>query len=684
MPADLFTRDRHKDLVEQVKAWDEAYFVNDSPIVDDATYDRVKRELDALEEQYPELKIGSPTQKPGGRTGDGFKKIRHAAPMLSLNNAMNIDEVRDWMARMNRFLGLPEDHFIELHAELKIDGLSCSLIYEDGVLVRGVTRGDGEEGEDVTENVKTIADIPHTIPAQGRVEVRGEVYMEKSAFDDLNKRQEAAGDKVFANPRNAAAGSLRQLNVEITRQRPLKFLPYSITPSQNTQAECWSYFNVLGFDWHNISIWYGDASLATLGIIKSLEHLDENAELWKNYKRSIIEFDIDGLVYKVNDIALQQRLGVVGRAPRWAIAHKFPAAAAITTINAITIQVGRTGALTPVAELQPVNIGGVLVSRATLHNEDYIGELKIDVGDRVSVQRAGDVIPQITKSLTAEETGRTETSFVYPQECPVCKSPAEREEEGAVRRCTGGLTCEAQVIEGLKHFVSRGAFDIDGLGEKILEEFWELGWVKNPADLFHLADYAQDLKARKGWKEKSVSNLLAAIDERRTISLQRFIYSLGIRQVGTVTAKKLAAFYQDWPSLRAGAREDQIDALLNIDDVGPKAAADIVRFFALPKHQELMDRLEEALTIEPYVDTANRDHHLAGKSIVFTGTLERMTRDEAKARAESVGMKVSSAVSSKTDYLVAGSDAGSKLKKAMELGVAVVTEEDWLKLIASL
>lgn len=674
MPADLFTRDRHKDLVEQVKAWDEAYFVNDSPIVDDATYDRVKRELDALEEQYPELKIGSPTQKPGGRSGDGFKKIRHAVPMLSLNNAMNIDEVRDWMARMNRFLGLPEDHFIELHAELKIDGLSCSLIYEDGVLVRGVTRGDGEEGEDVTENVKTIADIPHTIPAQGRVEVRGEVYMEKSAFDDLNKRQEAAGDKVFANPRNAAAGSLRQLDKDITSARPLRFFAYGLNQNEMpmTQSDIMK-------------------RLETYGFILPLKHfVSSDFDEARNFAedvfrtRSDLPFDIDGLVYKVNDIALQQRLGVVGRAPRWAIAHKFPAAAAITTINAITIQVGRTGALTPVAELQPVNIGGVLVSRATLHNEDYIGELKIDVGDRVSVQRAGDVIPQITKSLTAEETGRTETSFVYPQECPVCKSPAEREEEGAVRRCTGGLTCEAQVIEGLKHFVSRGAFDIDGLGEKILEEFWELGWVKNPADLFHLADYAQDLKARKGWKEKSVSNLLAAIDERRTISLQRFIYSLGIRQVGTVTAKKLAAFYQNWPSLRAGAREDQIDALLNIDDVGPKAAADIVRFFALPKHQELMDRLEEALTIEPYVDTASRDHHLAGKSIVFTGTLERMTRDEAKARAESLGMKVSSAVSSKTDYLVAGSDAGSKLKKAMELGVAVVTEEDWLKLIASL
>lgn len=667
--SDLLTLARHGELVEKIKAWDDAYFLNDAPMVDDATYDAAKRELEKIETENPSLKINSPTQKVSGRAGDGFKKVEHATPMLSLNNAMNIDEVMEWMARMNRFLGLLEDNFIELHAELKIDGLSCSLIYEDGKLIRGATRGDGSTGEDVTENVRTIKDIPHEISAQGRVEVRGEVYMTKRAFTELNKSQEISGKPLFSNPRNAAAGSLRQLNVEVTALRRLYFFAYDTLPAQSQ--------TILGG-----MLWMGNSNFQIFRPHKIVQSIEELHEFFLEVQnaRAAMAYDIDGLVYKVNDRALQERLGFVGRAPRWAIAHKFPAEAAITTIKDIIIQVGRTGALTPVAELQPVNVGGVLVARATLHNEDFLRDLDLRVGDKVSIQRAGDVIPQVTANLMRDEGNRNNDAltFIFPHECPVCGSPAIREEGEAVRRCTGGLTCSAQVIEGLKHFVSRQAFDIDGLGEKILEELVELGWIKNAADIFRLGQYADLLKERKGWKEKSVTNLLASIKARRSIPLARFIYALGIRQVGTVTARKLALHFQSWQNLRAHMVEEFRDELISIDDVGPKASDEILRFFALEKHQDLLAALEKELTIDDQEIVQVSDNPFAGKSIVFTGTMERMTRDEAKARAEQLGAKVSSSVSARTDYLVAGAEAGSKLKKAVELGVKVLNEDEWL------
>ncbi len=667
--SDLFAIARHGELTALIKQWDEAYYVKDSPEVTDAAYDAAKRELEAIEEQNPSLKENSVTQKVSGRVGEGFAKVQHATPMLSLNNAMSMDEVHEWMERMNRFLGQPLDQFIPVHAELKIDGLSCSLIYEDGKLVRGATRGDGSVGEDVTANVKTIADIPQTIPAKGTVEVRGEVYMTKDDFLALNARQEEAGKQVFANPRNGAAGSLRQLNPEITAQRPLRFFAYGLDRADMPETQ-YELVEVLG----------------EYGFNRSFYRLIETSEALEKFYtdhhggRAQLDYDIDGLVYKVNDRALQNRLGFVGRAPRWAIAHKFPAEAAITSVKDISIQVGRTGALTPVAELEPVNVGGVLVSRATLHNEDFINELKLAIGDKVRIQRAGDVIPQVLESITAVELERVASPFKFPQTCPVCGSPAVREGEEAVRRCTGGLTCNAQVIEGLKHFVSRQAFDIDGLGEKILLEFIELGWVKSPVDLFTLERHQDELKTRDGWGDKSVAKLLEAIEARKTVPLARFVYALGIRQVGTITARKLALHFHSWDNLRAHMKEDFRDELISIDDVGPKVTEDVLRFFALDKHNALLDALQSVLTIEDQEAVAASDSPVSGKTVVFTGTLEKMTRDEAKARAESLGAKVSSSISSKTDFLIAGAEAGSKLKKAAELGVKVLTEEAWLSL----
>lgn len=677
--SDLFAIARHGELAALIRQWDEAYYMKDAPEVTDAEYDAAKRELEQIEEKNPSLKSASPTQKVSGRAGDGFAKVEHKTPMLSLNNAMSLDEVTDWMERVNRFLGQPLDTFIPLHAEVKIDGLSCSLLYEDGKLVRGATRGDGSVGEDVTENVKTIKDIPHNIPANGTVEIRGEVYMPTDAFKAFNMSLEMQGKPLFANPRNAAAGSLRQLKSQVTASRPIGFFAYGLIMQEEilSQEILMKRLNDLGFRIPSL-IDKNDHSI--LAKISSFVELKEYAERVYNIRSSKIPYDIDGLVYKIDDRALQNRLGFVGRAPRWAIAHKFPAEAAITSVRDISIQVGRTGALTPVAELEPVNVGGVLVSRATLHNEDFIKELKLAVGDKVRIQRAGDVIPQVLQSLTAEEQNREESPFVFPQSCPVCGSPAIREGEEAVRRCSGGLTCNAQVIEGLKHFVSRAAFDIDGLGEKILLEFIELGWVKSPVDLFSLSAHADELMTREGWGEKSVAKLLDAIVARKTIPLARFIYALGIRQVGTVTAKKLAMHYHDWDNLRAHMKEEYRDELISIDDVGPKVADDVLRFFAIDKHNTLLDALASILDIQPQETIATSDSPVAGKIVVFTGTLEKMTRDEAKARAETLGAKVSSSISGKTDYLIAGAEAGSKLKKAQELGVTVLTEDEWLAL----
>lgn len=670
MSAPKNKKTRHAELTAQVKAWDESYYLNDAPMVDDAVYDAAKREMEKIEETHPELRKNSPTQKVSGGIGRGFQKVKHSAPMLSLNNAMGLEEVGEWFARMNRFLGEKEDRFLPVHGELKIDGASCALVYQDGKLVSAATRGDGEEGEDVTVNVRTIKTLPQAIKAKGRVEVRGEIYMCKKVFLALNAAQEKAGKQTFANPRNAAGGSLRQLDPSVTAGRPIQFFAYGLIQDDmpKTQDGLMKKLGEYGFDLppHH-------------GVLNSFEKIDAFArDIYE--RRADLKFDIDGLVYKVNDRTLQERLGVVGRAPRWAVAHKFPAEQAVTKLNNILVQVGRTGALTPVAELEPVNVGGVLVTRATLHNEDEVERKDIRVGDTIMIQRAGDVIPQVLGAVV-EKRPKNARKFRMPDTCPHCGSPALRDEGEVVRRCTGGLTCPAQVFEGLKHFVSRQAFDIEGLGEKNLEEFAALGWIETPADIFRLADHANALKTREGWGDKSVAKLFDAIEMRRRIPLARFIYALGIRQVGTVTARKLAMYYHDWKSFRGKAVAAERVELLNIDDVGPKVADDIIRFFAMAKHKKLLDDLEKILIIEPFVDTATRDHALSGKTIVFTGSLEKMTRDEAKARAESLGAKVSSSVSAKTDYVVAGEESGSKLKKANELGVKVLSEQDWLDLI---
>lgn len=688
--SDLFEqlnlKDRHAELSKQILEWDKAYYENDAPIVDDATYDHARRELLDIEAKDPTLAVNSITSKVSGGASSTFDKVTHQTPMLSLNNAMNVDEVMEWMERCNRFLGLPEGNFIPVHAELKIDGLSCSLVYENGELVRAATRGDGRVGEDVTANVKTIKGIPHNIDATGRVEVRGEIYMDKADFMALNDAQEAQGKKIFANPRNAAAGSLRQKDASVTASRPLKFYPYSLHLEDKPvwQKSVMDRIKGFGFEIRHLYVSYNAISVDVIGVIDNQERLMDWIEAWGGTRQNLA-WDIDGLVFKVNqiycadpEVASQERLGFVGRAPRWAIAYKFPAESAITTVESISVQVGRTGVLTPVANVKPINVGGVLVSRATLHNEDFVRELKLKVGDTVAIQRAGDVIPQITKSITAEDEEREHVEYTLPDECPVCGSPAIRIEGEVAKRCTGGLTCSAQAIEGLKHFVSRQAFDIEGLGARSLEEFHEKNWIKNPIDIFKLHCFESELRALDGWGDKSIDNLFEAIEQRKTITLSRFIYALGIPQVGVITAQKLAAHFTNIQNLIYAAKNNHNEEFESIDDVGPVAVQEIMRFFNNPKHNDLMHEFLNILTIEDFVDTSAKDHFFSGKTLVFTGTMTQMTRDEAKAKAQNLGAKVGSSVSSKTDYLVAGDAAGSKRKKAEELGVSILSEDEWI------
>ena len=668
----------HVRLAAEILEHNRLYYQDDAPRVSDAEYDALLRRLHAIEAQFPELVTpDSPTQQVGAAPTSGFAKVRHAVPMLSLANAFDDDDVTEFVARVRRFLNPPEDEAVVLVAEPKIDGLSVSLRYENGAFVRGATRGDGAEGEDITANLRTIADIPAHLPADApaTVEVRGEVYMPRSAFAALNARQEAAGDRVFANPRNAAAGSLRQLDPKITASRTLSLFAYAWGDiSEEPAGTHWSFLERLrgwGFPVNPLA-------QQCAGVAEALAVYKAIAEA-----RATLDYDIDGVVYKVDRLDWQARLGFVSRAPRWAIAHKFPAEQAVTLLRGIDIQVGRTGALTPVARLEPVTVGGVVVSNATLHNEDEIARKDVRIGDTVVVQRAGDVIPQIVE-VVLDKRPKDATPYEFPDHCPVCHSEAVRDEGEAVRRCTGGLICPAQAVERLKHFVSRNAFDIEGLGAKHIVAFWEDGLIKEPADIFALDPAV--IGDREGWGEQSAKNLIDAIAERKTISLDRFIYALGIRQIGQATARLLAKSYTTpaaWRAAMAAAQDQESEAyqeLIGIDGIGDSVAADLLSFLHEPHNQRVLDDLDAALDIEAFAPPAT-DSPIAGKTIVFTGTLERMSRPEAKARAEALGAKVSGSVSQKTDLVVAGPGAGSKGKKAAELGIETIDEQAWLELI---
>jgi DNA ligase (NAD+) len=678
-------------LAMEIAHHDAAYHKNDAPEISDADYDALRRRNEAIETRFPNLvRKDSPSLRIGGGLKSGFGKIRHVRPMLSLGNAFSDADVADFITRVRRFLGLTDTETVALVAEPKIDGLSASLRYEKGELIYAATRGDGTEGEDVTANMRTLEDVPTSLPmsAPDVLEVRGEVYMRKDDFLRLNERQEAAGAKTFANPRNAAAGSLRQLDTAITAARPLRFFGYSwgdlSEPLADTQTAARARLADLGFSLNEPT-----ALCGTLEEVLAHYRLIER-------RRGTLPFDIDGVVYKVDRLDWQQRLGQVSRAPRWAIAHKFPAEKAETIVEEISIQVGRTGALTPVANLKPVTVGGVVVSRATLHNQDEIERLGVKAGDTVRIQRAGDVIPQVIE-VTKDGGG---APFAFPTACPVCDSDVAREDGEIVWRCTGGLICDAQVVERLKHFVSRDAFDIEGLGAKSIEEFWRDGLIRGPADIFTLRDRRDDLIGREGWKEKSVTNLLDAVEERRTIPLDRLIFALGIRHVGQTTSRLIARAYGSFTAWRAAmaaasaeraARPDEhkkpdlvgpsYAELTDIDTVGMAAADSLSAFFGEPHNTDVLDALAAALTVEDVAAPATEGSPVAGKTVVFTGTLERMTRGEAKARAESLGAKVAGSVSKKTDYVIVGADAGSKARKAAELGVTTLSEDDWLALI---
>lgn len=675
---------RHRKLVREIEKHDVAYHQNDNPEISDADYDKLRADLNAIEAEYPELiSKDSPTQKVGAAPAKGFKKVKHSVPMLSLSNLFTEEDLQDFLAKIARFLNNNDP--IEMVAEPKIDGLSCSLRYEGGKLVMAATRGDGFEGEDITANVQHIDDIPKSLPkgVPDVLEVRGEIYMSKDDFLTLNKKLADAGKQVLANPRNGAAGSVRQLDPSVTAQRPLHFFGYALGEVSEKFADTqWGIRQKLK-SWGFVE---AEPAIKTADPAEILEYYNDVL-----VQRPDLPYDIDGVVYKVNDLALQDRLGFVSRSPRWATAHKYPAEKAVTILNGIDIQVGRTGSLTPVARLEPITVGGVVVSNATLHNEDEIERKGVLIGDHVVVQRAGDVIPQIVEVILEKRTGK-EKPFKFPHVCPVCGSNAVREEGEVVRRCTGGLICEAQAVERLKHFVSRLAFDIEGLGAKIIEEFYRDGLIKTPGDIFRLENNNKrtltPIRAREGWGDLSEKNLFASIEQRRTIALDRFVYALGIRQIGEATAKKIAGHFGSIEALREGmmAAQDRgseaFSDILNIEDVGPSVADDLIAFFEEKHNQDVLDDLQKELTIQPYTRVVASDSKVAGKTVVFTGTLVTMTRQEAKAQAERLGAKVAGSVSKKTDYVVAGEDAGSKLKAATELGVAVLTEEEWKKLIA--
>jgi len=706
-PVDQLTlpeaRAEHDALGREIAEHDRRYYEEDAPTISDAEYDALRQRYEALEGLFPELKTSeSLTQKVGAKVSEKFAKIRHRVPMLSLSNGFTDEEVEDFVERIRRFLHWKSDAPLVFTAEPKIDGLSLSIRYEKGRLVAAATRGDGAEGEDVTANARTVDDIPHVLKGSNIpdvFEVRGEVYLSHKDFAAINERQEAAGKPVFANPRNAAAGSLRQLDPKITASRPLCFFAYA---------------------WGEVSKMPADTQYGMMEALRGFgfkvnpltRRCSSVAEMLEHYHaietdRANLGYDIDGVVYKVDDLNLQQRLGFVSRSPRWALAHKFPAQKAVTVLEDIEINVGRTGSLNPIARLRPVTVGGVVVSNATLHNEDYIkgiggnGEkirngVDIRIGDTVVINRAGDVIPKVL-DVVLEKRPADAKPYEFPTHCPACGSHAVREvnprtgKEDAVRRCTGGLICPAQARERLKHFVSRNAFDIEGMGEQRIDEFYEEGLVQRPQDIFTLAERnARSLKRlenREGWGETSVRNLFAAIEARRSIALNRFIFALGIPHVGETSARLLARHFHTFEALRETAKAAADPAseahadLTSIGGIGPVVAEAIIEFFKEEHNEEMLDALLAQVNVEPMEAPAAVDSPVAGKTVVFTGSLEQMTREEAKAMAERLGAKVAGSVSKKTDIVVAGPGAGSKLAKAAELGVQVMDEDGWFALV---
>ena len=682
-------------LASEMAGHDVAYYQNDDPNISDANYDALRLRNQAIEERFPDLKrADSPSDKVGVTPESGFGKIQHSVPMLSLGNAFNVQDLEDFDTRIRRFLSLDDAETISYTSEPKIDGLSASLRYEKGVLVKGATRGDGQVGEDITENLKTLKDVLLTLPAgvPDIVEIRGEVYMAHQDFEILNRQQTEKGRKPFANPRNAAAGSLRQLDARITADRPLKFFAYtwgemSDMPS-DTQSGMITCFDKWGFTVN-----------PDFKVLKDIAALNDH---WRDIeeRRSLLGYDIDGMVYKIDRLDWQSRLGFVSRAPRWAIAHKFPAEKAFTQLLDIDIQVGRTGALTPVAKLKKVTVGGVEVSNATLHNAHEIKRLDVRLNDFVVVQRAGDVIPQIVEVLIGKREGEPQ-EYQFPDNCPACGAQAFHEiradgEQDAVKRCSGGLSCPAQAKERLKHFVSRSALDIDGLGDKQIDEFWAYDLLRTPVDIFNLhqkADEAPDIwlytsGKNKGQLKDSLTKLFMAIEKAKKPDLDRFLFALGIRHVGETTARLLAQRYKTLEGFRDAilsmceGHEASKEELASIDGVGNTMVESLLTFFAEPHNLDIINGLINVGVAPVSLPEAENNTPISGKIVVFTGTLTRMTRAEAKARAEMMGAKVSGSVSEKTDILVAGESAGSKLKKAEELGIEILTEDEWLEIAA--
>ena len=677
-------REELERLAAEIARHDRLYYRQDAPAISDADYDALRRRNSAIEARFPDLvRPDSPSHRIGAAPVEAFGKVTHRVPMLSLDNAMEAADVIEFLRRVRRFLSLPESEPVALVAEPKIDGLSSSLRYEDGYLVQGATRGDGMVGEDVTANLRTIRDVPQRLDTNDPprvLEVRGEVYMERADFMALNGQREAAGEPLFANPRNSAAGSLRQLDPAITARRRLRFFAYAWGEADPPVTGSYSGFlDRLASYGHRVN--------------PLSEQCADEAALTGFYRkiaeqRFELPYDIDGIVIKVDRIDYQRRLGFAGRAPRWAIAHKFAAEQAETKVRQISIQVGRTGALTPVAELEPVTVGGVVVARATLHNQDFIEGKDIRVGDTVVIQRAGDVIPQVVEVRTDRRPADTEP-YVFPDHCPVCDSLAVRPPGEAVRRCTGGLICAAQITERLRHFVSRDAFDIEGLGRRQVPQLLEAGLIAQPADLFRLADdptRVGTLAELPGWGKKKADNLRRAIETRRKIPLERFINALGIRFVGEANARLLARHYTSlaaWREAMEKAQHGDAEALAelaSIDGIGPKVAEAILEFFAETHNRAVLDDLARQVQVQDAAGAATGASPLGNKTVVFTGTLERMSRAEAKATAEALGAKVAGSVSAKTDYVVVGADAGSKAKRAAELGVTILNEDQWRQL----
>ena len=685
-------------LAREIARHDKLYHGKDQPEISDAAYDALVARNRAIEARFPQLiRADSPSRRVGAAVAEGFAKSRHGEPMLSLDNVFSPEEFSDFCKRIRRFLGLSEDEALAFVGEPKIDGLSINLLYENGVFIKGATRGDGAEGEDVTANLLTIPSLPRQLvaPFPERIEIRGEVFMEKADFLGFRAAQEkaaearearrAAGEKlgdaivIPANPRNAAAGSVRQLDARVTATRPLKLLAYAMGSSSETPAE--THFAFLD----ELRRW----GFAVNPLSRRLDSEDvaEAFQAEMGAGRAGLAYDIDGVVYKLDRLDWQRRLGVVGRAPRWAVAWKFPAEQAVTKLLDIEIQVGRTGALTPRAVMEPVNVGGVVVRHATLHNEDESARKDIRIGDTVTLQRAGDVIPQIL-GVVLEKRPADSKPYAFPLNCPACGSHAIRDGEDVVRRCTGGLTCPAQTTERLRHFVSRRAMDIEGLGEENIQTLFDAGLVKSPADIFRLHQRRETLAGFEGWGERKIGKLLEAIDARRSVALERFIFALGIRRIGEQNAKLLARHYHSLEAWRAAMIAAHIigsearEELGSIQGIGPAIAEELIEFFAEPRNLAALDDLAVEVTPEPVTESDAGDSPFAGKTMVFTGTLEQMTRDEAEALAERLGAKVTKSVSKKTDFVVVGADAGSKATKAAELGVKTLSEAEWLEMAA--